>query len=309
MYNVIAIGDVAGTGVNTNRIYAKVHSSRGDRIYAYRGQQVAGLTENESGNASSGLLSGAALGVTDTWTDVIRLGAAWNYSPVNRDCLPVLKHDCSREDWTQKEIPLPGQSDDPTMSVESAVYDNNNGKYVLTARLTHPKVSGEYIQTHLKVNLDGMDISEAAIAAERSEIKIEPVTGKEETLLRITTDHFVKAFDSYMLTLNYTEENGRNRELTCMVQYREADETGELHKNYWEIPDIRKWNEIMAAHGKTSENILITGMIDFGGGTTAINELEINRLEGKDKNCGFKNLIYVSGAAGNPWINKIGQNM
>lgn len=299
--NVIALGDVAGTGAHTDRITADTGSSY-SYVYAYRGQQVSGLTENMSGAIKTELLSGEALGTADVWMDKVRLGTAWDYTPVDRGCMPKLLRDCAREGWTQQEIPLPGQKNDPILSVEDATYEN--GSYFVTAKLTHPGVSGDYIQKHLKIEFDGMDISDAAIASGDAKVEIQPDNEKEETLIRITTKGFAKALDSYALKLRYTEEGGRERELTSMVQYREAD--GSLHLNYWEIPNLDKWNEVMPEHGKTSENILITGMVDFNGSSTDFDELEFNRLAGNGAGCGFRGLIYLSGATGKSWITKVG---
>ena len=301
--NVIALGDVAGTGAHTDRITASTSSSY-SYVYAYRGQQVSGLTENMSGAIATELLSGEALGTADVWMDKVRLGTAWDYAPVGRGCMPKLLRDCAREGWTQQEIPLPGQKNDPILSVEDAKYEN--GIYYVTAKLTHPGVSGDYIQKNLKIEFDGMDISDAAIASGDAKVEKQPDTEKEETLIRITTNGFAKALDSYALKLRYTEEGegGRERELTSMVQYRETD--GNLHLNYWEIPNLDKWNEVMPEHGKTSENILITGMVDFKESGTAFDELEFNRLAGSGAGCGFRGLIYLSGATGKSWITKVG---
>ncbi len=298
--NSVALGDVNGAGTHTNRVAANARSTR-TRVYAYKAQQVTGLTENDLGDAD-GLLSGEALGSAETWMDDIRLGSAWDYSTVEEGCMPILNNDCAREGWTQEHIPLPGQAGDPSLEILGAEYAG--GKYMLTARLLHPNVSGEYIKENLKIEFDGMDISESAIASGSAYVAVEPVSGSEETRISIEANGFTKALDSYALKFSYTEENGRKREMTSMIQYLNRD--GSKHLNYWEISDIATWNSVVKYHGNTGENVRITGIVDFSGDSTGFTELEFNRLEGSAAGCGFKNLTYISGASGNPWITKVG---
>ena len=298
--NSVAIGDVNGAGTNTNRIAGKGSSNR-IRVYAYKGQQVTGLTENDLGNAN-GLLSGDALGSAETWMDDIRLGSGWDYSSVEEGCMPLLNNDCTREGWTQAHIPLPGQAGDPSLEILGAEYAS--GRYMLTARLLHPKVPGEYIKEHLKIEFDGMDISDSAVMDGKATVMVESSGDSQETRISITTNGFTKALDSYALKLSYTENNGRQRQLTSMIQYLNQD--GSLHLNYWEISDLDTWNSVVKDHGNTGENIKITGLIDFGKKPTGFNELEFNRMEGSGENSGFKNLVYDSGVKGSPWITKVG---
>ena len=65
----------------------------------------------------------------------------------------------------------------------------------------------------------------------------------------------------------------------------------------------------MPEHGKTEENVLITGTVDFGVSGTTHKDLVFNRLKGETTGNGFKNLRYVSSNSGEPWIQKVSVSM
>lgn len=315
--NTLAIGNVSGAGSNTDRIEGIQQSGApGPGVYAYKGQIAAKLTEDETGRAN-GLLTGEQLGRPDTWQDKIRLGESWDYAPVKSGCAPKLKDDCMREGWQQEDIPLPGQGSDPQLKVEEAIHDNK-GSYYVKARLTHPGVSSEAIiaafkstdpADKLSIELNGMDISDAAIAAGKAKVELGSAGDSENaTLITITTTDKKYALDAYALNVKYTDPvNKRKRDLTVMVNY--TDEAGNPYISYWEISNLDEWNSIIPEHGQTGENIKITGIVDFGSSNTKYKELLFNRLEGGKADCsyGFANLNFSGG--GLPWITKISMGM
>ena len=129
-------------------------------------------------------------------------------------------------------------------------------------------------------------------------------TDPESTLITISTNTFAKALDIYELRVRYTEpESGRERNMTAQIQYLNSD--GTIHQNWWEVPDLTTWDRLMPEHGKTEENVLITGMVDFGKKTTQHRNLVFNRLAGRDETCGFTSLAYMSNNSGDPWIQKV----
>lgn len=313
--NGVVMGNVAGSGEDTAR-YAPLGygtPAKTDRLFAYDGQAVTGVKPGETGkNTWLTLLSGEELGEATTWQDRVRLGSAWNYEVVKQGSAPLLLLlDCSREGWQQEKVPLPGQSGDPTLTVNSAQYsDSGDYKYLLLAELHHPTIDSSVIQRlyadgKLTLTLDGMDLSDAAIQQAWTTITMDAdSTDRESTLITISTNTFAKALDIYELRVRYTEpESGRERNMTAQIQYLNSD--GTIHQNWWEVPDLTTWDRLMPEHGKTEENVLITGMVDFGKKTTQHRNLVFNRLAGRDETCGFTSLAYMSNNSGDPWIQKV----
>lgn len=312
--NGVVMGNVAGSGEDTAR-YAPLGygiPAKTDRLFAYKGQAVTGVKPGETGkNTWLTLLSGEELGKATTWQDRVRLGSAWNYEVVKQGSAPLLLLDCSREGWQQEKVPLPGQSGDPTLTVNSAQYsDSGDYKYLLLAKLHHPTIDSAVIQRlyaegELTLTLDGMDLSDAAIQQASTTITMAAdSTDPESTLITISTKTFAKALDIYELRVRYTEpESGRERNMTAQIQYLNSD--GTIHQNWWEVPDLTTWDRLMPEHGKTEENVLITGMVDFGKKTTQHRNLVFNRLAGRDETCGFTSLAYMSNNSGDPWIQKV----
>ena len=316
-YSTVVLGNVAGTGEDIGRFAAQRYSifnTPSRRLYYYEGQTIN--IDDKKANVSWLLpLTGAQLGTPATWQDMVRLGPAWNYEPVKTGNAPQVLLDCTREGWQQKEIPLPGQGTDPVLEIQDAKHLNDpKHHYQLLAKLTHTGLTGEqimelYEKGEFTIELDGMDLSEAARKAGRTEITLAPVgtdpAESDATTIRITTDTFQKAFDLYPLHLRYTEpETQRERELTVLVQYKESN--GDLHRAWWEVSNLTEWNAVVREHGKTEENVRITGWVDFGGKSTDYTELVFNRLVGQNKeSCGFENLIYTSSQNGIPWMTKV----
>ena len=310
----LAMGNVAGAGANTDRVEAiRQAGAPGPGVYAYKGQIAGQLTEDEKGPNANGLLTGEELGSPATWQDKIRLGSEWDYSPIVRGCAPKVRYDCQREGWQQEDIPLPGQGSDPTLRVEEAIH-SNSGEYYVKARLSHPGVDSAaileaYEEHDLTIDLNGMDLSDSAIAEGKAKVELAPVSdGGEETLITITTKEKKYALDTYALNVKYKDpKNGRQRDLTIMVTYN--DQGGKPYISYWEIHNLDDWNAIIPEHGQNSENIRILGLVDFNGSGTDYKELLFNRLEGgrPDGSCGFANIRY--GGGGLPWITKISMGM
>ncbi|MBS6398144.1 MAG: hypothetical protein KH452_13520 [Clostridiales bacterium] len=309
--NGLALGNVEGSGTSDRIAGTGTNGSRFSSSYAYAGQTVTGLKPEEPGFAAD-LLDGTELGRADTWQDVILLGSRWNYSPVSQGCAPILNADCAREGWQQEAVPLPGQSSDPSLTIDNAQhFDNQEYTYSLVALLEHPGLESSaviemYKNKELSITLDGMDLTEAAQDAGAARITL-GAGGQEITNIQIDTKGFVKALDSYALTVKYTEPSGRERELTTVVKYLEED--GSPHIAYWEVPNLEKWNEVVSTHGTTGENIQITGLVDFDNRTTGYNKLSFNRLEGKGEDAGFANLAYNGGLPGDPWIERIAMSL
>lgn len=315
----VVLGNVAGSGPETARYSALQFATlyEYNRLFYYDGQVVTGVAQGDKGtNTWLTPLSGAELGKPTTWQDRVRLGSAWNYDVVSEGSAPLLLSDCSREGWQQQKVDLPGQGDDPTLSLVEARYlgAEQSFPYQMTAKLSHPGLSCDAVQAlysskAMTIDLDGMDLSDDAISIKKStEVTLQPSsTGAEESFITVKTKTFAKALDIYELRVAYTEESGRERKLTAQVRYLNSD--GTAHENWWRISDLSEWDALMPEHGKTEENVLITGTVDFAGSPTRHKDLVFNRLKGETKGNGFKNLRYASSNSGEPWIQKVSVSM
>ncbi len=311
----LVLGSVNGAGASSNRVCGTAQTHR--KIYAWSGQKVGNLTDRHRGDAT-GLLTGDELAKRSTYQDIVELGDGWNYAPVDDGCLPLISsaYDCRNPDWQQVPIPIPGQSTDPAISVVDAIYDNSAAdglRYYLTIRFDHPGSTAEevaeyYNSGNLSFNLEGMKMSEADVNDGKASIQLQHYGNANSeradryTLIRIRLADFSLALDSYLFTLNYND--GRDRELSSMVSYYNRD--GSLKINWLEISNLSEWNTAMVAHGQTEENILIMGVIDFNHGVMLHKNLRFNRLSGLDKEtCGFVNMRYAGGNAGDSWIDRV----
>lgn len=318
--HTIVLGNVSGAGEHTARVAgSRSYTGHGKNVYAYAGQKVTGVQEGELDDALA-LVTGEELSRASGWQDIVRLGSEWNYAVVSQGFLPLIKTDCDRSEWQQQGIPLPGQTGDPTLQVEEAVYDDSYSKYGIIAKLVHPGFSHEqmkelYNNKMLTVELDGFDINDANLELGKAAVEMRPVNGEEEaSYIRIEVSHEImrKALDTYPLIVSYTETGGgQQRTLSQQVEFK--DRAGNVHRNYHKVPDLATWKKLIdEGHGNTEENFLITGMIDFEGQGTDSKywNLRFGRLEGEDKGtCGFKSMKFVGDREGVPWIEKVSVNL
>jgi hypothetical protein len=264
-----------------------------------------------------GLLTGGQLARQDIWLNKIQTGGNWNYAPLaqtGQGLTPSFPHVLtaggSGEVRGQTDIPLPGQGGAMTLLINRAEYDSNAKKYYLNATISHPGRNSNEIIALLSspggqgktlpqnIELDGMQFESSDVQTGDADYSIDPGADTGTTVFTITTGTFTKALDKYRLTVTIGGDS-----LSAQVDYG--------NPNYWPIPDLAKWNEYVSLHGKTSENFLITGNVDFSGannGVTQYNGLKIGRLESGENAgaaTGFKGLRYDGGPAGTPWIETI----
>ncbi len=339
-YHSIALGDVETVGNKAGRT-----GIGGSTVnYAYLGQLVTGLQEgvfNTNMGEKGIALSLDQLKQKDTWQDTVQLGENYDYSPVDRNCIPKLISGPTNEGWEQAEIPLPGTVARAGLSVDEATYSVVNGKptYTVKATLTHPGVSKNALyeltnaegsvmtdeqgnaltksfSTIVRENIiegtgsfDGIDCGELAVQTGDATVLVSPGAGTDDniTVIEITAHTFTKAMDAYRLDVRYpTTTIAKTESEFAVVQFMQNNA---VHINYWDIPDYATWHEVTVVnnHGRTSENFRITGIVDFEQTKSSVGGLILNRLEGqKDANnnptSGFAGLIYHGGDTGQPWI-------
>ncbi len=323
LWNCIALGNVTGTGRNIDRVCCSVYTSaQSNSAKAFAGQIVTGMADDDLGLNAKAFITGEELGQAEVWQDEIRLGANWDYSGPAKGFAPKLGaiYEAKREGWEQKDIPLPGQTGDPTLRIVTANYAYLNGdQFYVEARLDHPTVKAEDMAalyaraveegngSLFSINLEGMELSSAEQESGNASIVFQGVGNQEASTIIIRCRSYTRAYDNYPLVVRYTDPNsGAQRELTAMVEF---DDGGEPYRPYWRVSNLTEWNTVMSEHGKTMENILVTGSIDFAGQDTSLRELNVNRLEGQGDTAGFKNLNYDGGASGTPWMEKVVTNL
>ncbi len=322
-FGMLSVGDIYTTGAsNVHRISgsAKYKASVNlYRNYAYSKQLVTGVPSGDVSDAFQ-TIAGTELAKASTWTDTIGFTSQWSYSSLKDGCFPKLYYfGTNTLLYGQEDIMMPGQGAEQELELIDAGSTIVEGKdqYYLQATLLHPgykwdkDINGNWVlkdstgkSYSVKLELDGLDISQASQEQKHSIVEITPLSpevGIESTYIEIavTNDAIRKALDMYRLTVSLASQSN-----SVTVDYGKP--------MYWEVPNLEAWNSLMEdGHGNTQENFMIIGTVDFGRKTTAYTNLRINRLEGKsiDGSNGFKGLRYACDTMGNAWIESVAQNV
>lgn len=301
---LLGVGSISASGEHVGRLFGSSGFASADRIgYAFAGQTVTGLEEGENGDVT-GLLTSQQLGRRATWTDLIRMGSAFEYDSLANGCFPKVLNSEGALVWGQEDIPIPGLGGDHSIIIQEAVYDELLSKYYIIGQWVHPGYTTEelvaalekgLVTEELSVVLDGLGLTDEYILNGRTSIDLS-YTGEGKSNLSITCSDLTKALDTYTLTAKYGG-----------ISVQTDIDFGE--PLYHDVPDLATWNELMrSGHGDTGENFRITGQIDFEGADAEYRDLKLGRLVGVQKGAKapcFCNMNYSGGYSGEPWIESV----
>ncbi|WP_317855579.1 hypothetical protein [Chakrabartyella piscis] len=347
--NVLSVGDIVSTGSDAHRIVGLASSTSVQYPWysnstSYNMQNVSNVGSGEVDDAKQ-LVSTTGLIEYSTWTDIIMLDDEWNYDNMHltvKESQIVDTEEDTEEDTevdtevssdvyyfpfvystkldengnrqlvlNQELIQMPGQVEEPSMTIERTLWDNTStsAPYQLRFLLEYPGLTATEVEALItnedgSINTDalyitGMDMTNATVYVQ---------TSGDQIQVDITTSEYTLALDSYRFVLNY-DIGGVEKEFISTLYYERTDGTPFIP--YHEIGSLSQWNDIFSAdegiHQISSENFKITGMIDFEEGSTIYSGLKLGRLEGSasDGSVGFKNLNYYAGTDGNAWIDTV----
>lgn len=253
--NSLSIGDILINRTDFTKVHriSGLEMATGYRNYAYENQLIN--AKNVGKDDTDGLLSAEELKHTETYTDKIRMGNAFDYSNIKDGSLPLLKSTEGVLLPDQENIYL--QSADLKMEIISARKEGSD--YTVDIEVTHPGFHVDSFQ------MDGMSIKDT------KEFKKDNNTTSYSLTLGIE-----KAVDSYIIKakLNADNQLGRYEEISSLIEFEEPV--------YWEIHNSSQWQDIMRKHGYSGENFKIMGTIDFKGISDPYLGIVANRFVGVD---------------------------
>lgn len=253
--NSLSIGDMLVSkkdSANVHRISGTAMAT-GYRNYAYENQLINAKKADK--DDTDGLLSAEELKRTETYTDKIRMGNAFDYSNIKEGALPLLKSSNGELLPDQEDIYL--QSADLKMKIISAKKEGSD--YKVDIEVTHPGFQVDSFQ------MDGMVIRETKeFEKDNNTTSFSLTLGME------------KAIDSYIIKakLSADKQIGRYEEISTLIEFDEPV--------YWEIHNASQWQDIMRNHGYNGENFKIMGNIDFTGISDPFLGIVANRFVGVD---------------------------
>lgn len=223
------------------------------------------------------------------YKDTLQLGDSYSYRNVSQGILPYLKSTTGEE--------LPYQSDDHLVTGELQIEvgdakaetkTNDNISYVEYYTVLNIKHSGYVVE---KVQIEGMNnLSGYPNPTYKSD-------DSDTYEIRSTK---AKALDMYKARATVKSiSTGEEQEITCSVNYGERE--------YWVIHNESEWQEVMRDHGRTKENIMISGVVDLSRVTNPITDVVVNSIVGDSTipNNTIKNLTIKAGSNSNVFINTV----
>ena len=224
------------------------------------------------------------------YRDTLQLGDSYTYDRVSNGILPYLKS-------TNGDL-LPYQSDDYIITGElkievgqaiaQTVSDVNSGQshveYDTILNIAHSGYEVEKVQIDGMNNLSGFpQCTYHSDETDRYEIKSTKA----------------KAFDTYKARATVKSlTTGETQEITCSVNYGSSE--------YWVIHDASEWQQVMSDHGRTKENIMISGTVDLSKVSNPITDVVVNSIVGDPINSSntIKN-VTISNGDSNVFINTV----
>ncbi len=308
----LAIGDVFAGAANTHRLigFDTYGTHYIYNIFGYKGQITNALTENDNDDANY-LFSADELRLPSTYLNTIYMGRQFNYDSLSSSQLPMLYKSGTNELLYGQQgngIAIPGNSP-LTVSVLQAQVDNSSTRpYQVALEIGYEGKTYEELAVMLgDTNLDGyidnnnpsltfliegMSMTEADFADGKYHYVIQKHPVNDSVQLVIETSTALNAFDTYKFKLT----EGLTV-ITAVIDYGESI--------FKEISNLTEWNDYMADHSRLTENIMISGMIDFKNEPVLYHNILVGKMVGKEtgSDVGFKNLSFAtSSATGGTWI-------
>lgn len=302
------MGNIFAGSSNVHRAigYAAVTETVTRDAYGYTGQLVNAIASDDNDGLRY-LYTGDEMKLVQTWVDGVGLDSQWDYTALEDGYLPKLYY-CGTTTL------LPGQEKNgislPVAEEFSAAFASaeitNNGYYKVVVELesttyeSAAALSVAITEGDIEFYIDGMATSSAGYVevgdnesaenaltnsqvADKWTYEIADYGADEaKVALTVYTSTLESAFDLYRMY--FTIDNATAA--IVVIDYGESI--------FWEVANLAQWNDLMAEHGTTVENVKITDTIDFKDTTTDYTNLVLGQLVGEGDSAGFANLKYAT---------------
>ena len=247
-HNNLSIGNIY-TGKQTENI-GRIVSNYTDREnnYAYENQKINGYITEEKLGAE--LLSYEQLCQKETYTNIIQLGEAYDYSQVGEGILPKLYN-------TQGTQILPNQEDIKIKQEEEMVIDNvTSDKTDANTIEALIEISNPQEKEIIDIEVEDMEVTVTKNNTENGKTYIE--------IKAIPTRYY----DSYKVSKIIYKENGEEKEQETSARIEE--------QFYKELYSYEDWQGIEEG---TYQNYKLMNDIDFAGRDNIKSNVTMSRLE------------------------------
>ena len=243
-----SVGNIYSSKESEDISRAVGNSLEEENNYAYQGQRINGYIVNDELGAK--LLSYNELCIQDTYTNIIGLGDAYDYSQVSQGILPKL-YDTTGE-WL-----LPNQED--------VNIDNNLNLEI--GNITFEKLSTDTVNALIEIN-NPQEVPITGIKIEDMNISIEKNTTRQGITYIELNGVPTRYYDSYRISEIKYEENQSEitKEVNAKINVR----------FYKDLYDFSDWQSIEKG---TYQNYRLANDIDFSGRTDVNKELTMSRFE------------------------------
>lgn len=280
--NNLVLGDIIVMKDNTSYTHRAVTVDNQFQInnnYAYVGQTIN--NEDTGYDFTEGVLSYSELTTLSTYENVIKFGDAYDYSEISQGMLPKLYDTYGELLDNQPDIYL--ESSEVNMEVTYTFFDGAEA-YTTWIAVNHPGY------TISELTIDGMQLSKTAVSEE---------TGLDSYSVFYLDSTKTKALDLYRATVTLISTDGTETEFKLVNVIDYGDPV------YWEIETAEEWQDVMADHGYSNENILITAEIDFSTLTNPLYGISVNRLEGYGTQGGLTNINITDSSTDQNVVNSV----
>ena len=330
-FSNLVMGDIIAGNTSVSRICGlKTENTQIFREnYAYEGQVVNDMTSEDLGDATR-LFEPQELAQKQYWLDDMSFSTQWDYSVLGQNKLPILYYQDTTIPLPNQELRnIPGQ-EAVSVAIEKATTQSSVGsakRYIVDVSITDVNKSYNELKEavdngEILFYIDGMNMdavnrvdSDAELEQGKWTYQCENKTGHPNTLrILITTTGVEKYLSTYRMMVTDKRGGGETTHIS-VINYGE--------QLYYTISNIQDWEEFINekdvdtneyVHAKSSENIRITGDIDFDDATKPlVSGLVLGKIEGikigddvlgEKRNVQIKNIKFATTTEkGGVWIN------
>ena len=243
-----SVGNIYSSKESEDISRAVGNSLEEENNYAYQGQRINGYIVSDELGAK--LLSYNELCIQDTYTNIIGLGNAYDYSQVSQGILPKLY------DTTGEKL-LPNQED--------VNIDNNLNLEI--SNVTFEKLSTDTVNALIEIN-NPQEVPITGIKIEDMNVTIERNSTRQGITYIELNGVPTRYYDSYRISEIKYEENQSevSKEVNAKINVR-------FYKDLYNYSD---WQSIEKG---TYQNYRLANDIDFSGRTDINKELTMSRFE------------------------------
>ena len=243
-----SVGNIYSSKESEDISRAVGNSLEEENNYAYQGQRINGYIVSDELGAK--LLSYNELCIQDTYTNIIGLGVAYDYSQASQGFLPKLY------DTTGEKL-LPNQED----------VNIDNDLNLEIANVTFDKLSTDTVNALIEIN-NPQEVPITGIKIEDMNITIERNTTRQGITYIELNGVPTRYYDSYRISEIKYEEN--QSEVT-------KDVNAKINVRFYK--DLYNYSDWQSIEKGTYQNYRLANDIDFSGRTDINKELTMARFE------------------------------